>query len=494
MLFRALERSAKRYGTKPAIIGDRRRYTFQQLLDHARCAAAEFQQAGLGAGDTLVCGIPPCPEFYALFFGASALGITTIPVAASGKLPGSIKGLETIAVAGPSDFLGAVAGDAPPIRHTIVWQADKGLLIGADGHAFVRRNLIRQEAVLAVSSSGTTGEPVLFRRSAETLYRRARLGAIAWQIRSTDTLVSTGPFTSGANTNYHLALPVIQGATIVVLENFHRRKLVEAIERERATVLFAVPMVFDVLSRLPSGYPTELTSLRRCISGGTHLPQAIYDEFYRRFGRRIEQGYGGSHFAPAFTVNGTGVPGAVGRKDGLFPVRIVNAKGRQVGAGVAGEIAFDISKAKYAWTRSVLRRNPHRRGNYVLTGDLGRLDKHGNLFVVGRKSALIKVGANRVVPAEVEEVLRSHPQVHDAVVFALRAGQTDEAVGAVVVRSGSLSRAELIEHCARKLDPYKIPRSISFRKSLPRNTHGKIIRYVYDKPGTASKAKLNTPA
>ena len=482
MLYHALEMSAKKYPNKRAVIGEHRAFTFSELLQQVRQVASYFQTLRLGPGSALVVGIPPSPEFYALFLAASALGITTIPAPASGRLSAPIKTLEPLTLAGAKGFCAAAAAAGAQVRHVLVWKAEEGLLIPEAANTFVRRKSIRKEAVLGVSSSGTTGEPVIFPRSAEALYQRARLGAIAWEIKSTDTLISTGPFTSGANTNYHLVLPVIQGATIVVLENFQRRKLVDAIERERATVLFAVPMVFDVLARLPAGYHADLSSLRRCISGGTHLPQAIYDGFFQRFCLRIAQGYGGVHFAPAFTVNRAAVPGAVGRKNGLFPVCIVDNKGKRVAAGVSGEIAFDISKVKYAWARAALRRNALRRGKYVYTGDLGRLDRRGNLFVVGRKSTLIKVGANRVVPAEVEDVLRSHPRVQDAVVFALRAGQTDEAVAAVVVRAGRLSHAELIDHCARQLDPYKCPRSISFRKSLPRNPHGKIIRYLYEPP------------
>ena len=479
MLYNALEISAQKYPDKRAVIGEHRALTFAELVQQVRQVVRYFQNLRLGPQDHLVVGIPPSPEFYVLFFAAATLGVKMIPVSPSGKFSSQIKALGPITIAGGKDFVATAQRSGVQLRQIIPWDKKLGLLITPPAGRFVRLKRVRQEAVLGTSSSGTTGEPVIFMRSAESLLRRAQLGGIAWGIKSKDVMLSTGPFTSGVNVNYHLILPVILGATVAVLEKFHWRKVVEMAPREQVTVLFAVPMIFDLLARLPSSYHPDFSSFRLCISGGTHLPDDIADRFHRRFDIRIGQGYGGVHFAPAFTVNGGQTPGAVGRKDGLFPVRILDGKGNATGAGKIGEIAFDTLGIKNRWARMALSRNPNRRGRYVYTGDLGRLDKRGNLFVVGRKAALIKVGANSVIPAEVEDVLRSHPRVQDAVVFPLRTGQTNESVGALVVRNGRLTREELIDHCARQLDAYKCPRAISFRKSLPRNNHGKIIRYIY---------------
>ena len=93
---------------------------------------------------------------------------------------------------------------------------------------------------------------------------------------------------------------------------------------------------------------------------------------------------------------------------------------------------------------------------------------------------MIKVGANRVIPAEVENVLRAHPKVKEAVVVALRAGKPDEAVGAIVVRNGQISAETLLDHCARHLESYKCPWEIVFRKNLARNPHGKIVRHLFN--------------
>jgi len=239
-------------------------------------------------------------------------------------------------------------------------------------------------------------------------------------------------------------------------------------------------LIFDILARLPRDGRADFSSLKHCASAGAHLPRSIFDAFYKKFAIRIAQSYGGTDFALAFSVNRAGVPDAAGHRDGLFPVRIVGNHGKPLGNGAIGEIVFDIPRVKDRMARAALQKNPKRRGRYIFTGDLGRFDQDGNLYVVGRKSSMIKVGANRVIPAEVESVLRAHPKVKEAVVMPLRAGKPDEAVGAIVVRNGQVSAETLLDHCARHLESYKCPWEIVFRKNLARNPHGKIVRHLFN--------------
>jgi long-chain acyl-CoA synthetase len=159
---------------------------------------------------------------------------------------------------------------------------------------------------------------------------------------------------------------------------------------------------------------------------------------------------------------------------------LVDDEGREVETGAIGEIVFDVSKVKDPMLRAALKGHRNRKGKYVYSGDLGRLDEQGYLYVVGRKSRFIKVGANRVEPAEVEAVLATHPKVKEAVVFAVRPGQSDEAVGAIVVPHGPVTSQELVAHCAQRLDSYKCPPSIELRDRLPRNTEGKVMRYLFE--------------
>jgi long-chain acyl-CoA synthetase len=479
-----LLKQARKYPRKLAVIGERRVLTYQDLLRETEKTARIFRSWSLGPGDHLLLGLPPCPEFFVMFYAAAALGVAVIPVSPSGNLAEKILSLERVAAAGEKSLLAKLRRSGLKIDHEISWSPEAGLSLPRDPQTkparFTRSRIARHEPILGSFTSGSTGEPALIFRTVEVLFKRAKLGAAAWGVRPTDILLSTGPFTSGVNAVYNLVAPVLVGCSVAVLEKFERRRAVEAIASQRVTRIFAVPLIFDVLARLPRSYRPDFSSLKNLSSVGAHLPRSIYDAFYKKFGLRIGQGYGGTDFALAFTVNRQGLPDAVGHRDGIFPVRILEERGKPARARAIGEIAFDILKMKDRSVRTALLANSKRHGRYLFTGDLGRFDRGGNLYVVGRKSAMIKVGANRVIPAEVENVLRSHPRVREALVMPIRPGRTDEAVGAIVVRNGRLTEAELLRHCAERLDLYKCPREIVFRKNLARGRHGKIRRYLYD--------------
>jgi long-chain acyl-CoA synthetase len=482
MLYRALEDSTEKYAAKIAIIGERFSLTYGELLKRVRAAAGHLHSLNVESMIPLLIGLPPSPDYFVLFYAAASLGIPSIPVSPTGKVTQPVKDLPGAIAAGDSDWLKNLSRAGVAARKALNWSRESGIAWEGESVAFRRSRMITGDRITAVSTSGTTGDPILHWRSAEFLCRRVALRIRAWGITPDDVMLSTGPFTSGANVDHHLVLPILAGCQVVVLEKFNRRKVVEAIRREKVTILYSVPLTFETLAYLPDSYSPDLSSVRLCISNGAPLAQSVHDRFLERFGIPIAQSYSGSQVAPAFTISNGRVAGAVGHKTGLFPVVILDDHGREVAVSEIGEIVFDISGVDDEYLRETLIRNPHTRDGNLYSGDLGKCDAEGNLFIVGRKSSLIKVGANRVIPAEVESVLRMHPQVTEAVVFALNPGQPEESVGAIVVSQGDLRVETLSAHCAEHLEGYKCPSRIEFRKSLPRNQHGKVVRYVFSHP------------
>ena len=487
MLYRALARMAEARASKVAVIGERRALTFAQLLDEVNRTAGFLQRLDLKAGDPLLLGVPPSPDFYVFFYAACALGASVIPVLPSGKLPAAIQNIRPVLAVGERAFIAAAKPVSPTLRGEIEWDRKTGFrLPETQGFPWVRRKLIRAEKILVILTSGTTGEPSWHFTSAETLLRHGELRAKVLGISADDVILSTRPFNNMSSIDAPVILPVVTGCEVVVREKFQRFEAADTISKERVTVVYGVPIIFEMLASVPSTHPADFSSLRLCVSGGAPLPRFVFDKFYKRFGIRIQQRYGGTQFFPAFNFDARGIPGTVGQLNGPFPMTVVSDNGKEVARGVIGEIVLDFAKLKNAFWKSCLRGNADRRGRYIYTGDLGRVDGEGNLHIVGRKSPFIKVGGNRVAPAEVENILRSHPKVRDAIVVAYRPGRSDEAVRAIVIPSGRLKPQELLAHCVDHLDAYKCPRRIEFRNRLPRNAQGKIIRYRLRAPGTAS--------
>ena len=488
MLYRVVEQWTRRHADKTAIIGAARCFSYGQFLAEVQSCASHLTRLGLQPQDSIIVGLPPCPESFILFYGAWAIGATVVPVLPSGTMPLPIQSLRPKAAVGDGHFVAEARKQWPDLTAAVLWDSESGLHLGGGPAAFKRKRLFRKEQVMAGSSSGTTtGIPTLGFSSAEQIVRRQQLRAKIMELRSSDVFLATRPLI-GAGAYVQLVLPIVAGGTVVVMEKFERFKAAAAIEKEKVTVLYAVPPIYELLASIPVTYAVDFSSLRLCISGGSRLTPAVAEQFHRRFGIHIRQTYTGRQLTPAFTFNAAGPPDAVGHVAGPYPMALLDEEGRQVKTGAIGEIVFDVSKVKDPMLRTALKSHRNRKGKYVYSGDLGRLDEKGYLYVVGRKSRFIKVGANRVEPAEVEAVLATHPKVKEAIVFAVRPGESDEGVGAIVVPHGPVTSRELVAYCAQKLDSYKCPPNIELRDRLPRNTEGKVMRYLFEATSTDTPA------
>ena len=474
MLYKLLWNQAKIHGDKTAVAGEARSLTYVELLERASLMASHLQSQGCAVGDAIIIGVPPSPEFYAAFYGAAALGLVILPVLPSGQIPQLVAESKPKFAVGDKQFLTRASRYCPTLRKTVEYDASTGLRFDGGKLSFTRRRTFRDEYLMGVSSSGTTGTPSIYYRSQELVIRRAQFRAKALGITADDVLLAARPFNSGSSINSHVIMPLVAGCKIVVRERIRRFDAADAITRERVTVLYAVPFVFQLLASIPPDYPVDFSSLRLCISGSAPLADSVAQSFARRFGVEIRQRYGGSHIHPAFTYNLAGVSGAVGQTFGAFPIEILDENGNPQKTGRIGEIAFDYKNAARPW-KKYLKTNPNRHGRYIFTGDLGKTDAQGNVFIVGRKSPFIKVHGNRVEPAEVEAVLRAHPAVEDAFVYSINPGKPDEAVGALVLAQ-AIDASELMRHCAERLDGYKCPRKITIHADLPRTPHGKLAR------------------
>jgi long-chain acyl-CoA synthetase len=478
MLYRLLRDQAQRYPDKIAIAGEHSRLTYGQLLHQVENKAAYFQSLNLKAGDSILVGLPPSPEFFVVFYASCAIGTTVVPALPSEKIPAPLLTAAPALAIGTKSFSREAGKRFESLKAVFVWDRNDGLHVPEPSLPFRHRKLIRSENVVAVSSSGTTGVPSLYPRPAELLLERAQLRRQILGINSDDILLATRPLNNGSSINTYVLVPLVAGCKVVVREDFQRLAFVRAVADERVTVLYTVPLVFEILASLPTSQRFDLSTLRLCVSAGAPLSRSVWEAFQRRFGISIRQAYGASHIHPIFTYSNSGLPGTVGHISGPFPLAILSEENRPLGPDQLGEIVFDYSKLSRVW-KNHLRDKPNRVGKYLHTGDLGKIDRDGNLYVLGRKSPFIKVGGNRVEPAEVEDVLRSHPLIQDALVFAVNPGQTGESVGALIVTEAALTSGEIVGHCASRLDSYKCPSIIEFRKSLPRNPHGKIMHYLF---------------
>jgi long-chain acyl-CoA synthetase len=278
------------------------------------------------------------------------------------------------------------------------------------------------------------------------------------------------------------------GSTLVLMEDatpfiLKRDSVLQALESERATVFPAVPFTFRLLAEAPGS--ADLSALRLCVSASIALPRATFEAFKQRFGVSIRQMYGCTE-AGAVTLNADEDPAAnptsVGQPLEGIELSIVDDEGNRLDAGRIGEVVIKSAAmaAGYGGMEELNARVFTDAG--YRSGDRGRLDDEGRLFITGRTKLLIDAPGDKVDPIEVEDVLAVHPKVAEVVVVGVASDVAgEERIKAVVVAERPAEERELIRYCRERLADYKVPHLVEFRDEIPRNSAGKVLRkYLID--------------
>lgn len=272
---------------------------------------------------------------------------------------------------------------------------------------------------------------------------------------------------------------VICGTTVIVHAGFDAAAVNRAIEEEGVTIVSLVPTTLARLLAERGSRPFP-PSLRCLLVGGGPLPASLLGEC-AALGWPVAPTYGLTEAASQVATlppGEAGPPGSSGRP--LFPteIRIESEPGKAAPPETPGEVLVRGPAVTPGYFRRPEETKAALRGGWLRTGDIGCLDGEGLLHVLDRRDDLIVSGGENVYPAEVEEVLRSHPDVLDAGVTGLPDGEWGQRVAAaVVLRAGARAGEEsLMAFCRERLARYKAPRELRLVTELPRNPGGKVLR------------------
>lgn len=263
-----------------------------------------------------------------------------------------------------------------------------------------------------------------------------------------------------------------------------------SIEKYKATIVIAVPVILSKLINHPLIDKFDLSSIRACGSGAGSLPIEVIKQFEEKTGAIVFEGYGLSETSPVITVNPTNLGqrkiGSVGLPLPNVDIKIVDIENsdKELDQGDDGEIAITGPQVMSCYWKA-LEKNENifcridgRR--YFLTGDIGHLDEEGFLFITDRKKDMIKVSGFNVYPADVEEILYAHKKIELVAVIGVPDPVTGEAVKAFIQLKPGMEANENEFHkfCKEKLTGYKCPKEIEFRETMPLSAAGKILKRV----------------
>ena len=333
-------------------------------------------------------------------------------------------------------------------------------------------------------SSGSTGRPKRIARTHRNLVFELNSLIRALALTHEDRFLGVTPFSHVNGLMRSMMASLRAGATLYPVPKFERQAIAEMIQEHRISVFIGVPFMFGVMAKTNYGRRPDFSSLRLCISASAPMPPKLNRQFYEKFGIYVRQLYGSTEtgtisvdLSPAIEKSLESVGTAIGGVD----VEIYSENSERTGTDEIGEIAVKSPAAVKSYGSDDFEDAAFRNG-YFFTGDLGRKDQEGLLYLVGRKKLFINKGGYKINPREIEELLESHPKVEEAVVVGLPTSFGDEKLKAVVVLSAPCTEKEIIEHCRGRVADFKIPSLVEFREALPKTATGKVRRSFLTQP------------
>jgi long-chain acyl-CoA synthetase len=344
-------------------------------------------------------------------------------------------------------------------------------------------------------TSGTTGRPKGVHRppGAQSALATANLcGYDEDHTHSVDVHLCTGPMYHAAPLAFSVALPLLYGVPIVMMEQWDAVETLRLVEQHGVTHTHMVPTMFHRLLALPDDVRAryDLSSLRFVIHGAAPCPVKVKAELIDWLGPIVTEYYAATEGVGTLVDSTTWLahPGTVGRP--MLPglVKVADDDGDELAPGEIGLVYLRPAMAtRFDYYGDAEKTAGAYRGDYFTLGDLGYMDAEGYLFLTDRSTNLIISGGVNIYPAEIDAVLLQHPAVGDVATIGIPSEEWGEEVKAVVQPAGGVEpsddlAAELLAFCRERLAHFKCPRSIDFTPRLPREDTGKIYkRFLRDK-------------
>jgi len=334
-----------------------------------------------------------------------------------------------------------------------------------------------------IYTSGTTGEPKGIMLSHRNLFENMVAIRLCLPIQSSDRCLVVLPFYySFGNSVLHTHLAA--GACLVLQRNIAFPQLVlQAIADQKITSVYGVPLTFSILFESVDLKNHNLTSLKYIGQAGGPMSASQRQRLRNHLpGVRIYVMYGQTEATARLTcldsADSMEKPESVGKPIAGVQIRIYSEKGDECKAGQSGEIQVKGPNVMMGYWNDKTATSLAIADGWLKTGDLGYLDADGYLYISGRANDMIKTGANRVFPAEIEDVILNFPEVSDVAVAGVPDSVLGEKIGACIVRCNcaSLSEIEVRARCLRNLAPFKVPKEILFVDCVPRTANGKTRR------------------
>jgi long-chain acyl-CoA synthetase len=517
-----LEQTAARYPERMALVFQGYKVTFRQLNEMVDRFAAGLHAFGIGRGDSVAILLPNTIPCVAAYFGILKLGAVAVmnnPLYSDRELEhqfndSGAKLLITLdllanrmvalrAKTGIKEIIYTTLGDYLPFPKNLLFPlVAKKRKLAAD--VAPAENLHRWKPLLAAAAApppevtlafddlamyqytgGTTGT------SKGVMLTHGNLSKQVQQLKAWfpgfdaggETMLGALPFFHVFGLSTAMNLAIYMGWGNILVPKPQPQQLLEAIRKYRPTFAPLVPTMYIGILNHPDVAKTDLTSIKGCFSGSAPLPVEVINEFEKKTGAIIVEGYGLTETTPVTHVNpfrGQRKVGSIGVPIPDTACRIVdiNDEVTDLPVGETGELLIKGPQVmKGYWNRPDETKEALTDG-WLHTGDIAKMDADGYFYIVDRKKDMIISSGFNVYPRDIEEVFFEHPKIQEATAIGIPHPTRGEQVKVfVVLKPGETASAEeLLAFCQNKLARYKWPTMIEFRDDLPKTNVGKILK------------------
>lgn len=490
VLSEMLTESARKYFKKYALISQEKSLTYEELEREVKKAAAALKRLGVKKGDTVGLLLPNNLQFVIAYYAVAYLGGIIVPMNIMFKPleityimnDSQAKLLITTEAFAKNAFL--AKSNIPLLEHILVKGSDEyGLrwekLLEQEDDTLAAQDIEEDDVLIYLYTSGTTGKPKGAMLTHANLYYNALGMARRSQASADDIYLCVLPLFHSFAATCCMNTPLSQGGTIVLMENFIPQTLLKNIARYKVTIFTAVPSMYAVIASMDIK-DIDLSSIRLCLSGGASLPVEVMQKTQQKLNCIVLEGYGLSETSPVVTFNLLNKikPGSIGVALEGIETKIFDDNDQECQLGTVGEIVIKGPNVMKGYLGLPEESAKALRNGWLHTGDLGRMDEDGYIFLVDRKKDLVIVAGLNVYPREVEEVIYTHPAVLEAAVIGIPDKLRGEVLKAVIVlkSEAEICEKDIIKYCRERLASYKVPRLVEFMDELPKNATGKILK------------------
>jgi len=491
-----LEETVRQYGDKTAIVSGDRRLTYAELDEASNKVANTLLSMGLNKGDRVAMLLSNSPEFVSVYFGTVKAGGIAVPLDIKYKvdeLACLFGNCQPKVMVAESPILEPLVPTLPrftSLKHVIgVGAKSEGQFLSyqeimATGSSNRVEVGLEPEDIAQISyTGGPTNRPRGAVLSHRSLVAEAAVSGDGFQQTDKDIVMLF------ALPMYHvfglvavLLTSVYKGSTVVMVSGtgLSIGIFMATIEREKGTMFLGVPYIFVLAVDMAEkgGVKNDLSSLRLCGSAGAPISVDTIRRFKQHYGFDLIDFWGLTEAVCHVTcppADGTGKLGSVGKALPGWKVKIVDGDGKELPPNQPGEIIVSgpIMKGYYdnrqATTEMI-------KDGWLHTGDIGRVDEDGWLFIVGRKKEVIIAKGQNIYPSDIEDVLYTHPKVAEAAVVGIPDELRGEVVRAVIsLKAGQAATEEEIRRfCRKRMADFKVPRQVIFMDSLTKTASGQI--------------------